>query len=158
MSTLDITDVRTAIESANAIFMRTFNSGDAAGMASFYTIDGQILPPNADSVSGEEGFQAFRKGLIDMGIKEVEFWSARLKPVVRPHSRFLSISCMAKAELSWTKVNISSFGKILTGNGNYIAISLIAATRHPDNNRVEVSRGKIAPTYSRELHTSQGKM
>jgi len=72
MSTLDITDVRTAIESANAIFMRTFNSGDAAGMASFYTIDGQILPHNADSVSGEEGFQAFRKGLIDMGIKEVE--------------------------------------------------------------------------------------
>lgn len=72
MSTLEITDIREAIENANQNFMRTFKAGDAAGMASLYTEEAQILPPNADIVTGEGAIQAFWKALMDMGIKEVD--------------------------------------------------------------------------------------
>ena len=39
-------------------------------MAALYTEDGQVLPPNADVVTGREGIQAFWQALMDMGIQE----------------------------------------------------------------------------------------
>jgi len=56
----------------NEQFMAAFNRGDAAAMASLYTEDGQILPPNSDFVTGKPAIRAFWQALMDMGIAEVE--------------------------------------------------------------------------------------
>ena len=65
-------DIQAAIAAANDIFMDTFKSGDAAGMAALYTLDGQVLPPNSDFVSGQKAIQDFWQALMDMGIKEAK--------------------------------------------------------------------------------------
>ena len=66
------TEVREAISAGNKRFMETFERGDAAGMATLYTENGQLLPPNTDIVSGRQGIQSFWQGAMDMGIKAVK--------------------------------------------------------------------------------------
>ncbi len=65
-------DIRAAIAAANDVFMATFKSGDVAGVAALYTLDGQVLPPNMDFVKGQQKIQDLWQALMDMGIKEVE--------------------------------------------------------------------------------------
>lgn len=65
-------DIQSAIAAANEQFMATFVSGDAAGMAAFYTEDGQLLPPNGDFVTGRESLQNFWQSLFDSGLKGVK--------------------------------------------------------------------------------------
>jgi uncharacterized protein (TIGR02246 family) len=66
------TEVRDAIAAANENFMAAFKRGDAAGMAALYTVNGQVLPPNGDFVTGKEAVQAFWQAIMDMGIKEAK--------------------------------------------------------------------------------------
>jgi uncharacterized protein (TIGR02246 family) len=61
-------NVREAIAAADDKFMATFNRGDAAGIAALYTEQGQLLPPNADFMIGQQAIQAFWQGAMDMGI------------------------------------------------------------------------------------------
>jgi len=50
-------------------FESAFTQGDAAGIASFYTENAMLLPPEADFVKGRQAIQAFWQMAIDMGIK-----------------------------------------------------------------------------------------
>ena len=63
-------EVWDAIVAANKVFMATFGKGDAAGLAALYTEQGQLLPPNADFMTGREAIQAFWQGAMDMGLTE----------------------------------------------------------------------------------------
>jgi uncharacterized protein (TIGR02246 family) len=65
-------DVRAAVAAANENFMAAFKKGDAAGMAALYTVNGQVLPPNGDFVTGKAAIQAFWRAIMDMGIKEAK--------------------------------------------------------------------------------------
>lgn len=66
------TELHGAIAAANESLAAAFNRGDAAGMATLYTANGQVLPPNSDFVTGRQGVQAFWQAVMDMGIKEVK--------------------------------------------------------------------------------------
>ena len=70
------TEIQTAIEAANELFMATFNRGDAAALADLYTEKGQLLPTGSDVVTGKEAIQDFWQGAMDMGIN-----SARLETI-----------------------------------------------------------------------------
>ena len=65
-------DIQSALAAANEAFMATYAQGDAAGMAAFYTEDGELLPPNGDVVKGHEALQGFWQSLMDAGIKGVK--------------------------------------------------------------------------------------
>ena len=71
-----MSDTRAAIDAGNQNFMATFGQQDAAGMASLYTANGQLLPANSDVVSGAAGIQAFWQGAFDQGL-----WEAVLETV-----------------------------------------------------------------------------
>ena len=71
-----MSELTTAITSANESFMETYGRGDAAGMAQLYTTDGQLLPGGSDVVTGHEGIEAFWGGVMEMGIA-----TARLETV-----------------------------------------------------------------------------
>ncbi len=62
-------DVSDAIASMNEKFVAAFNRGDAAGLASLYTENGQVLPPNSDFITGKTAIQGFWQVLLDMGLK-----------------------------------------------------------------------------------------
>lgn len=49
--------------------MAAYNRGDAAGVAAFYTENGQALPPNSDFVTGRQAIQGFWQAVMDMGMK-----------------------------------------------------------------------------------------
>ena len=51
-------EIRATIAAANDTFMAAFKRGDAAGLAALYTEDGQVLPPNADFVTGKPAIEA----------------------------------------------------------------------------------------------------
>jgi uncharacterized protein (TIGR02246 family) len=57
-----------AIESTNERFMQAFAQADAAGLASLYTEDGQLLPPGGETAHGWGAIRAFWQAAIDNGI------------------------------------------------------------------------------------------
>src|SRR5215470_11843588 len=65
------TEIRNAIMAVYEKFMAAASRGDAAAMATLYTEDGQLLPPNSDVVSGRPAIQSFLQGAIQMGIKAI---------------------------------------------------------------------------------------
>jgi ketosteroid isomerase-like protein len=80
MSAISVVQTRGAIENANKDFMLAFGKGDAAGVASLYSVNGQILPANFDIITGRGGIKDFWQAVMNMGIKaakletiEVEF-------------------------------------------------------------------------------------
>lgn len=79
MSTFETKNVHEAITSAKENFMSTYNVGDAPGMAGFYTAEAQILPPNADIVTGEKAIWAFYKDMMDLGFAEIELRTIELE-------------------------------------------------------------------------------
>jgi uncharacterized protein (TIGR02246 family) len=63
-------DIHAAIAAADEQFMATFKQRDAAGLAGLYTRNGQLLPPNADMMTGAEAIQGFWQAVLDMGVQE----------------------------------------------------------------------------------------
>ena len=64
-------DVRRQIEQVNARFEQAFRAGDAATIASLYTEDAKMLPPDATEVVGREAIQALWQGAIGDGVKDL---------------------------------------------------------------------------------------
>ena len=62
-------EIREAFLSVCKQFETSFNQGDAEGLASLYTEDTKILPPNMDIVEGKNSAQAYWQGALDIGIK-----------------------------------------------------------------------------------------
>jgi uncharacterized protein (TIGR02246 family) len=79
MTGVTSTEVRDAIVAANENFVAAFGRGDAAGLAALYTENGQILPPNADFVTGAQGIQAFWQAIFGMGIQEAGLETAEVE-------------------------------------------------------------------------------
>ncbi len=52
-------------------FMSTFADLDAAGIASFYTNDATLLPPNVAAIAGIKSIQEFWQHVFDSGIVKV---------------------------------------------------------------------------------------
>ncbi len=66
------TEISDAIMAANEKFMAAFKMGDAAAIANLYTENGQLLPSNADFLTGREAVQAVWQSIMDMGAKELK--------------------------------------------------------------------------------------
>ena len=68
---MDLAQVRLAIDAANVRFGEAVRSADAAALASLYTEDARILPPNSEMIQGREGIEAYWGGGFQMGIKDI---------------------------------------------------------------------------------------
>jgi ketosteroid isomerase-like protein len=56
-----------AVATGNEAFMSAFGEGDAAGLSTLYTEEGQALPPNGDAAMGHEAIQTIWQGAFDNG-------------------------------------------------------------------------------------------
>lgn len=72
-------EYRSAIAAANQRFMEAFRRGDAAGLASLYTADGQLLPPYHGIITGRANIQVFWQGLLDTGLKAATLQTTEAK-------------------------------------------------------------------------------
>jgi uncharacterized protein (TIGR02246 family) len=66
---VDVSANREDIVAAVQVFLDAFNQGDAAGVATQYTDDAQLMPPNSDIVFGKQAIQDFWQGVFNTGIK-----------------------------------------------------------------------------------------
>ncbi|GAB3542417.1 hypothetical protein GCM10027443_43230 [Pontibacter brevis] len=72
MGTANATEIRSEIERANQKFMEAFRRQDAAGLAALYTENGTVMPPNHETVEGQEQVKDFWQTVMNMGIKSVK--------------------------------------------------------------------------------------
>ncbi len=100
------TEVQAAIAAVNEHFMAAFNRWDAAGLADFYTENGQLLPTGSDFVTGKVAIQAFWQGAMDMGITK----TLRLETVEAEGHGDTAIE-IGKYTLSWEGGNVLDRGK-----------------------------------------------
>jgi uncharacterized protein (TIGR02246 family) len=63
-----VSAIHAAIEAANEQFMQAFAQADAAGLASFYTEDAQLLPPGSEAAYGWKAIRAFWQAAMDSGV------------------------------------------------------------------------------------------
>ncbi|RWD66867.1 MAG: SgcJ/EcaC family oxidoreductase [Mesorhizobium sp.] len=68
-----------AIEASNAEFMKSLNGKDAAGVASHYTEDAAVLPPNGMRVDGRENIQKFWQGIIEYGVSDLKLTTVEVE-------------------------------------------------------------------------------
>ena len=62
---------REAIEASLVKFAEAFNTGDDAGVASHYSEDAAVFPPDSPRVDGRANIQKFWKGAMDAGLKDL---------------------------------------------------------------------------------------
>ncbi|HUF29941.1 MAG TPA: SgcJ/EcaC family oxidoreductase [Gemmatimonadaceae bacterium] len=62
-----------ALEQIDLQWEQAANRGDAAGIASLYTDDGVLLPPNSEIVQGQANIQQALQAFIDAGMTNVDF-------------------------------------------------------------------------------------
>ena len=67
----DLAKAKSAIETENAKFIEALKKGDSAGMASNYTNDAWVLPPNSTSVKGNE-IPSLWGSFIRAGVKDIK--------------------------------------------------------------------------------------
>jgi uncharacterized protein (TIGR02246 family) len=56
------------LDKLNAEFVAAFNAKDAAKLASFYTEDGTLMPPNQPMVKGRPNIEAYWRGAFEQGV------------------------------------------------------------------------------------------
>jgi uncharacterized protein (TIGR02246 family) len=79
MAQLTPTEVYDGIVTANETFMAAFSRGDAAALAASYTEDGKLLPSHSDIITGKQAIEAFWRGVMEMGIKQIKLESLHVE-------------------------------------------------------------------------------
>ena len=65
-------DARSAIDAVNRGFMTAFIRKDPAAVAALYTLDGQLLPPRSDFVTGRSAIARYWQEAMKIGIRNLE--------------------------------------------------------------------------------------
>jgi len=68
-TSFDLSSAKSTIEAENVKFVDAFKRGDSTAMAGYYATDAVILPPNSESVKGND-IAAFWGSFMKMGVKE----------------------------------------------------------------------------------------
>jgi len=63
--------VHEAVGHAYQGFMKAFSRRDPTAVSQYFTLDGQLLPPQSGPVDGRPAIAAFWQAVIDMGITAV---------------------------------------------------------------------------------------
>jgi len=95
------------ITEANKVFMETFKEGDTAVLASLYTEDGKVLPPNAGIIEGKEAMQVFWQAVIDMGVKEA------VLEIIEVEGHGDTAIEVSKFKMKDTNGNVLNYGKYI---------------------------------------------
>jgi uncharacterized protein (TIGR02246 family) len=72
-------EIRDTIMRANEKWMDFYRRHDAAGIASLYTEDAEVLPPNSDFVRGKPAIAGLFQALFDMGIRMIELHTGEVE-------------------------------------------------------------------------------
>jgi len=103
------TKLREAIAAANEKFMAAVGEQDAAGLAAPYTKGGQVLPPNADFVTGREAVQGFWQAVMDMGIRKASL-------------EIVEVEGRGKTAIEVSRFTLYGEGDAVADKGKYIVI------------------------------------
>ncbi|RUT72797.1 YybH family protein [Ancylomarina longa] len=100
-------DQKPEIVKANQQFMDALHQGNAMELATLYTVDAQVMPPNHEIVTGTKAIQAFWQSFIDMGIKNLTLDIAEVESL---HNTIIEVS---KYTIKGDSANIIDQGKYI---------------------------------------------
>lgn len=75
-SSFDLAAVRKTIDSTNTVFFDLVAKGDSVGLASMYTTDGKLMPPNNPAATGKSQIQSTFAGMF------AELGSIQVTPII----------------------------------------------------------------------------
>ena len=67
---MDVEQVRKTIEEMNGKFTEAVRQGDAAALATLYTENATLMPPDSDMLKGKEAIEEFWNNVMQMGLKD----------------------------------------------------------------------------------------
>lgn len=102
-------NLKSSIEEMNSKFIDLFRSGNAEGLASFYTDDAQLMVPGAPAMSGTDNIVAYWQGAIDAGINNVKLETT-------------DVSGCGNEVIEYGKYTIFAGDNFAVDNGKYIVI------------------------------------
>jgi ketosteroid isomerase-like protein len=70
MSSTYMSNTRSMIEASNEKFSAFTAKGDAVGIASLYTANARLLPPDTEIVEGRQAIQSFWQAFLDSGVTD----------------------------------------------------------------------------------------
>lgn len=68
-SVFDMDSARSSISASNSRFGEALQRGDSVGLATFYTSDARVMPPNLEPISGVARITSFWGEVFRMGIR-----------------------------------------------------------------------------------------
>jgi uncharacterized protein (TIGR02246 family) len=63
------------IEQGAVAFEQAYASGDAEGLANFYTDDAMLMPPDGQTIVGKEAITAYYRSGAEAGVKDLDVQS-----------------------------------------------------------------------------------
>jgi uncharacterized protein (TIGR02246 family) len=105
-------DVRAAIEQVNSQFVEAFKAGDAATIASLYTDDAKMLPPDATEIAGHNAIQNLWQSWMDDGLKDLTLEAMEVESSGDLAYEIGQFSLQAPAENN----------TMVTAGGNYVVV------------------------------------
>jgi uncharacterized protein (TIGR02246 family) len=109
MISSEVSVIHLVIEAVNERFMQAFERADAAGLASLYTEDGQLLPPGREIAYGWEAIRAFWQAALDGGIS-----AARLE--------IAEVEAHGDTAIEVSRYTLLGAGEQVLDQGKYIVI------------------------------------
>ncbi|MDB5078890.1 MAG: hypothetical protein JWP00_814 [Chloroflexi bacterium] len=106
-----MTDTRATIEANNEKFGAFLANGDATGLASLYTANAKVLPPDSEILEGRKAVQAFWQSFLEMGFKGGKLETLDVEEVGN----------MAR-EIGKFSVQIQQDQEVITARGKYVVI------------------------------------
>jgi uncharacterized protein (TIGR02246 family) len=99
------------LDKLNTEFMAAFNAKDAARLASFYTEDASLMPPNQPLVKGRPNIEAYWRGAFEQGVANLQ-----LKPVES------AISGAMGFEAGTATVTVKTPGGVIKDTSKYVVV------------------------------------
>ena len=99
------------IRNANQNFMTAFKQGDAELLASVYTENAKLLPPDHEMLTGRDAIKGFWQGIMDMGVTE-----ARLESLEHEDGQNIV------SEIGRYTLTIENEGEWAESSGKYVVV------------------------------------
>jgi uncharacterized protein (TIGR02246 family) len=102
-----------ALDKLAAEFSATFNAKDAAKLASFYTEDASLMPPNQPMVKGRPNIEAYWKGAFEQGLTNLQ---------LKPFESVISGNQAFEAGIATVTLKSGGGSKPVTDTAKYVVI------------------------------------
>jgi uncharacterized protein (TIGR02246 family) len=108
------------LDKLNAEFVAAFNAKDAAKLASFYTDDATLMPPNGPMVKGRPNIEAYWRGAFEQGLTTLQL--RPMESAIAGSQGFEAGTATVTLKSGPTQPGAAGSGAALTDTAKYVVV------------------------------------